>query len=153
MILIPWLLGAATERLLYNSARHLVIGAGIGAVIYLTWRTAQHLPVYSLPSYVATAAAFGGIIAAAGHVKAGAKPTAWFASWSYSLYLLHHSILLLVAWAFSGYYRIPFGICAPIAIPIIFASLTEVHHKRLATLIKRWASQLREPRTESQSSR
>jgi peptidoglycan/LPS O-acetylase OafA/YrhL len=158
MILVPWLLGAGAERLLLLAAgipRKLLAAAGAGALAYLTWRTWHHLPVYSLSSYVAAAIAFTGIVAAAERIQSGAAVAAWFASWSYSLYLLHHSVLLLVAWAIGANLR-SFGMVASVLIAILiaastfiiaiaFATLTEVHHKRLASSIKKILLERRAP--------
>jgi peptidoglycan/LPS O-acetylase OafA/YrhL len=158
MILVPWLLGAGAERLLAAGIpRRLLAAAGAGALAYLSWRTWHHLPVYSLSSYVAAAIAFVGIVAAAERIQLGTVVATWFASWSYSLYLLHHSVLLLVAWAVGANLR-SFGMAAAVLIAILiaastflvaiaFAALTEVHHKRLASSIKALLRARRAPRT------
>lgn len=158
MILVPWLLGAGAERLLVTGIpRKLLAAAGAGALAYLTWRTWHHLPVYSNSSYVAAAIAFTGIVAAAERIQLGAAVASWFASWSYSLYLLHHSVLLLIAWAIGANLR-SFGIAtsllvagliaaSTLLIAIVFAALTEVHHKRLASSIKTILLERRAPWT------
>jgi peptidoglycan/LPS O-acetylase OafA/YrhL len=60
----------------------------------------------------------------------------WWADWSYSLYLLHHSILMFVATVMNGSGRIWYGCAASILASILFASVTEAHHRSLAAHIK-----------------
>lgn len=146
MVLVPWLLGAAAERLialghLDRIARYALALLAAGSLLYLAWRTRLHLPVYSTATYFSAATSFAAIVSISERTKSrwapiGCAIAGWLASWSYSLYLLHHSILLLIAWGFGAYIGPYWGIVASIVTAISFATLTEVHHKRLAAYLK-----------------
>jgi peptidoglycan/LPS O-acetylase OafA/YrhL len=152
MVLVPWLLGAGIERVLVARCadkamcRIALSMAGAGALFYLIRRTQFYLPVYSLSSYAGAAIVFASVVAFSERTKTrsviGPAIAGWFASWSYSLYLLHHSILLLIAWGFGAYIGPYWGIAASIVTTISFASLTEKHHREIATYLKRRQRQI-----------
>jgi peptidoglycan/LPS O-acetylase OafA/YrhL len=145
-ILVAWLLGALAERLnaagLFNrfSRTELLIAAG-AALAYLTHRTmTTPFRIYDLKVYFAAAVVFAAIVAIAtrskprdGVVSDIAK---WFSSWSYSLYLLHHTIVFEFARTFGGGFGPWWSIWLSVLASISFASLTEAHHRQLADWIK-----------------
>ena len=138
LVLMPWLLGAAAERLLatgwFDRIPRLLIGtAGVAALFYLT----QKSKVYEFTSFFGAAVVFASLVILFERTTRFSAAAAWLASWSYSLYLLHHSILLLVAKEYNGHLRIYVAVVASIAVAIPFAMLTEAHHKQLAGDIKR----------------
>ena len=65
------------------------------------------------------------------------RAVVWWASWSYSLYLLHHTLFLDYFMIFEGGGP---NMCIAAAITIVvsiaFAALTEWHHRSLGKWIK-----------------
>jgi peptidoglycan/LPS O-acetylase OafA/YrhL len=146
-VLVPWLLGAAVEQIVASKPIRRLPSwplwlVGFGSLICLVITITGGTRIYSAPVYFLSAATFTAFLAlwfrakvgAAGPVDRGIK---WWAGWSYSLYLLHHSILMFAATVVVPTYRMLAGIVGSIVVSIVFASLTEVHHKRLAAYLKR----------------
>lgn len=144
MVFVPWLLGACVERVVAGGWLDRIprpalatIAAASAVGLIVVNRGAPHL--YNYGTYFASAVAFAPIALFAEKFT----PTdsrwqslvVWSASWSYSLYLLHHSILMSVANAHGGKVL---AITASIGASIVFASVTEAHHKRLASYLKSW---------------
>ncbi|MBR0696531.1 acyltransferase [Bradyrhizobium lablabi] len=164
VVLVPWLLGAGSEQLIASKTIRLIPkwafwSAGIGSLIWLAVQIWGGQPIYSYPVFFLSAATLAAFLALWDRTKPtppailndGVK---WWADWSYSLYLLHHSILMFSATAFNGTYRMLVGIIGSIIVSIVFAKFTEAHHRRLAAYLKALArrrlchsvSMFREPR-------
>ncbi|HMJ27235.1 MAG TPA: acyltransferase [Xanthobacteraceae bacterium] len=145
-LLVAWLLGALVQQLvsLYRPKSSMIAMVIVPLLTaastgYLIWNIHSNLPVYTRSFYLVAAVTLYAIVVLSESIEFGAIPTAiaaWFASWSYSLYLLHHSILMLIGWGFGGLAKPGWGIAASIVTAIAFASLTENHHKSLARYLK-----------------
>jgi peptidoglycan/LPS O-acetylase OafA/YrhL len=148
-VFIPWLLGAAIETLTFhNSLRKIdsstvagiaIVGAG-GFVLCVVggWG------VYNVPAYCAVAVVFAATVELSRRSDILTRMPAlgsfilWWASWSYSLYLIHHTILMFTATAInSNTSRLCVGIASSIAGAVAFSMVTERHHRKLGALIKR----------------
>ena len=145
MVLMPWLLGAAVERVVYSKVldglpRLIVLSLGAIAIAVFALMLRAGYSVYSASSYLCFAIAFTMIALAFRPQVVERGPLknciTWWASWSYSLYLLHHSILMLFGTAFGTSISPLWATGVSIVSAIAFASLTEVHHKALADYIK-----------------
>ena len=145
-VLVPWLLGAASEQLIASKTIRLIPKwafwpVGIGSLIWLVVQISSGQPIYSYPVFFISAVLFAAFLALWDRTKpetpaaldGGAK---WWADWSYSLYLLHHSILMFAATVIGPTYRMLAGIVGSIVVSIIFAKFTEAHHRRLAAYLK-----------------
>jgi peptidoglycan/LPS O-acetylase OafA/YrhL len=142
-VLVPWIMGAATEIAInrgllkkLSPAKALAIGAA--AISVYAFRLYEGKGTYNLLSYAALAIAFAAMIETALRTAPAINPSfiGWCAGWSYSLYLLHHTIILDVAdlrydvWGFAA------AMAGSIVFSIGFAEATEKHHRRIAGLIK-----------------
>jgi peptidoglycan/LPS O-acetylase OafA/YrhL len=145
-VLIPWLMGAASQQLIASRALSLVPNWSlwsIAAVAFgvLTFHIHSGGEIYSLYAFVMVALTFTATITVYLRTKPATPPAfddgvRWWAAWSYSLYLLHHSVLMFVATTMHGGTRILYGIAASILVSVVFASLTEKHHRELASYLK-----------------
>jgi peptidoglycan/LPS O-acetylase OafA/YrhL len=152
MVLIPWGMGAAIEitinRGLFRkfSLEKLVAGGAIALCIYAA-RFVEGDGTYNILSYTVLAVAFAAVVECSlrSNPLAITKLIAWCAGWSYSLYLLHHTILIDVADLRYDRTGFAFAILGSIIFSICFAELTEKHHKKLASWIKSKLSSTSEP--------
>jgi peptidoglycan/LPS O-acetylase OafA/YrhL len=146
-VLVPWLLGALSQQLIASRSIRLVpkwvFGlAAAGSLIWLTIELSRGDRIYSNSVFFACAVTFAASLALWDRAKP-ATPAAldhgvkWWADWSFSLYLLHHSILMFSATALLGSaYRMQVGIAGSIVVSILFARFTEAHHRRIAACLK-----------------
>jgi peptidoglycan/LPS O-acetylase OafA/YrhL len=145
-VLAPWLLGAACERLISSRSFQKVPNGllwivAIVALCLLAYHVAAGERIFSNYAFALAAMIFAPAIATFSrtnpstpkYLESGVK---WWVGWSYSLYLLHHSILMFVATAMNGSSRVLYGVAASIIASILFASVTEAHHLSLASHIK-----------------
>lgn len=114
------------------------VAAVLVVIITLLTRTGE--PIYGWHSYTLSSLIFLCAIAASSSLKWNAaisKAVAWWAGWSYSLYLLHHTILMEFATIRGGGGpNMCIASVLSIAVSIGFAAFTEKHHKVLARAIK-----------------
>lgn len=146
LVFVPWVMGALVRQMIATGALRKVatsaliaaFAAGIGIVI---WRNILgEARIYDNLTSLTFAATFLAIVALSKRLPEQSVATiiaAWFARWSYSLYLLHHSVLQLFHSAFGDDPPILIPIVASIALSIAFAELTEVHHRKLGAFLKR----------------
>lgn len=153
MVLVPWLLGASIARAGFKDRVPALLSAAVAAVSIFALHI--HLStggaVYTWKVNLLTAAAFAGIIWTSERVPRIWSfaminaAIAWGASWSYSLYLIHHSIMSDFASEVTGsLYALPWMVAFSVMASILFAMMTEVHHRRLAI----WLKQQLRPRTD-----
>jgi peptidoglycan/LPS O-acetylase OafA/YrhL len=139
LVMIPWLMGAAAASVMNSSALKRLPAEAIGALVVgpaaiigfhlITGGYVYTVLVFSLVTVAFLAAVeWSRRSVTLSRIPQLPSVISWWASWSYSLYLLHHTILLTF-----GFWP---GITLSIVGSIIFAMLTEWHHKRLAQLIK-----------------
>jgi peptidoglycan/LPS O-acetylase OafA/YrhL len=158
MVFVPWLLGAAIERAGSLGKRTpILLSTGIfaAALFALFLHISADGPIYTWKVNLLMAAAFAGIIWTSDKlprlwsIAPVNSAIFWCAGWSYSLYLLHHSIMIQFASEVTGsLYALPWMVAFSILASIIFAGLTEAHHKKLASYLKSAARSL-SPRTAS----
>ena len=148
LILIPWAAGAAIE-LIINLGRlrripfgYVVAAAVLGISAY-GLQIIEGFATYSIASYMALSVSFASIVELAlrhnGTDRRGdhIELIAWLASWSYTLYLIHHTVITSIAMAINRHgLRIFLAIVAAMLTSIVLAPFTEAHHKRLAAVIK-----------------
>jgi peptidoglycan/LPS O-acetylase OafA/YrhL len=147
MVLIPWLIGAAIERIHANVTLTMVRAILLAnvACILAAWQIVSgDRIIYAWKFYIAAGLIFLAVVFVVSRVNwaatsLSARIVTWWASWSYSLYLLHHTILMDFAAPFSATPQ-SMVIASAIAIvaSICFAALTENHHRTLAIKIKQW---------------
>jgi len=141
----PWLLGVAAQQIVSGGilrrvpAWLLCLMAAL-VVLWLAIIIGRGDPVYSAIPYLLCSVAFLFASEASTRLKAFGRLAIisnWASGWSYSLYLLHHSLLMLIASKISASAALWGGISGSIAIAIAFAALTEAHHRQLGALTKR----------------
>jgi peptidoglycan/LPS O-acetylase OafA/YrhL len=149
MVLIAWLAGAAVERVISSGAMRkvptticLLLSTGLAVKIVLLVRAGER--IYSWQMYLLCSAIFLLLLPACLRVgwKADSSSgiaVAWWASWSYSLYLLHHTTFLDYFMIFEGGGpNMCVAAAVTIAVSILFARYTEQHHRAVGATIKRW---------------
>jgi peptidoglycan/LPS O-acetylase OafA/YrhL len=144
MVFVPWLLGATIEVAL--STRPRILRAPVSMVCFIIFsmlvysRIKGSSNIYDLHTFFLCAGAFASLAMLSRRTVTAPvflKRTAdWWASWSYSLYLLHHSILMLFATAFGGQIAPFWGIWLAVSTTIPFASFTEAYHRPIGRLLK-----------------
>jgi peptidoglycan/LPS O-acetylase OafA/YrhL len=144
LVLIPWLIGAAIERVhaTITLTRLQTALLAAAACALAAWQIANGDKIYAWRFYIVAGLVFLAVVFVVSRIdwastSRSARMVTWWASWSYSLYLLHHTILMDFAAPFSATPR-SMVIASVIAIvtSICFAALTENHHRALAAKIK-----------------
>jgi peptidoglycan/LPS O-acetylase OafA/YrhL len=147
MVLIPWLAGAVAERVIasgiINKIPPTLCAIASGALLgWLVLLVREGERVYGWHSYLLSASIFLLLIGACLRTNwkadsASGIAVAWWASWSYSLYLLHHSIFMdFAAMRGGGVKSMGEAIVIAITFSIVFARFTECHHRQLAAKMK-----------------
>lgn len=146
MVLVPWLLGAAIERASFLRTRcPAFLGAvvGVAGLVALSQLISVGAAIYTWKVNLLMAAAFIGIVWTSEtfprlwSIAVINTAIAWCASWSYSLYLLHHTFMSEFASEVTGsVYALPWMVAFSVIASIMFASVTEVHHRSLARALK-----------------
>jgi peptidoglycan/LPS O-acetylase OafA/YrhL len=147
MVLVPWLAGVVAERLTacgavrkIPSAICVLLSGGLTLRLILLVRAGER--IYSWECYLISASIFVLMLAVCLRAESrsesrSGRAVEWWASWSYSLYLLHHTLFLDYFMIFEGGGpNMCIAAAITILISIAFAALTERHHRSLAKSIK-----------------
>jgi peptidoglycan/LPS O-acetylase OafA/YrhL len=157
MVLIAWLAGAAVERVISSGVMRrvptaicMLLSAALSVKIVFLVRAGER--IYSWEMYLLCSAIFLLLIPVCLRIGWKAESpsgiaVAWWASWSYSLYLLHHTIFLDYFMIFEGGGpNMCVATAITIAVTILFARYTEQHHRFLGATLKRWLAGPTSPR-------
>ncbi len=149
MVLFAWLAGAAAERVIssgvmrrFPSAICMLLSAGLLVKIVFLVRAGER--IYSYEMYLLCSAIF--LLLTTVCLRVGWKAesfsgiaVAWWAGWSYSLYLLHHTVFLDYFMIFEGGGpNMCVAAVITIALTILFARYTEQRHRLVGAALKRW---------------
>lgn len=149
-VFVPWLLGAACEHIVQSGALRRMSSSviagmfALSAAIVAFWiARGDPYMFYNFDSYILCAIAFLFLAELAERRsmthRTSSRFVTWWAAWSYSLYLIHHSILMNFNHAFGvGTWQLIGAITASIIASIAFATVTEMQHRRLAKWMKGW---------------
>lgn len=145
MVIVPWLLGAAIEQTAFRWQKGSLFwwcAVGAIAIAALGCSIFYGSDIYGWSTFTLSAIIFVAILSVVSRMKIlpSQRFTAivvWCAAWSYSLYLLHHTLMMdLAAFIGSSVKNAPLAIAISILVAITFASLTEFHHRMIALIIK-----------------